>query len=267
MNFFSKLWNPSGGLLYHLRARRYRTVLWREWIQSLEDWLCNEWNPIEKKIVIIGASAGHCLTETFLSRFDTIIGNDIDPLSFYFFKKNFPFLNSNPSKLIWDSTDYISPQKQIFSENGRISLKQKYPGHAILFSNVLGQLCLLDPVASRRMNFVLWKRSFDRIFMEQSIASYHDRFSAEEIEPSERILEWRPTQRVQTKDILKYYEENIFGSKKVELVDHETDWILEKTPRQYRIWEITPNHHHLIELVGRGPCDDKNLMNEPHEGF
>lgn len=74
------LLTPSGGLVYHLRAWRYRAGLWAPFRQAVETWLASALlGPGE--LVLVGPSGGHCLPEVVLRRFERIVVLEPDPLA------------------------------------------------------------------------------------------------------------------------------------------------------------------------------------------
>ena len=66
-----KLFNPTGGLVYHWRALRYRNSLWAPFRQAISRHL-DAWDPPEKELVVLGPSAGYTLPPDFLERFDRL---------------------------------------------------------------------------------------------------------------------------------------------------------------------------------------------------
>ena len=65
----SGLVSPTGGLIYHWRAWRYRRSLWRPFIEPLAIWLA-DWTPAERALLLVGPSAGYCLPAALLERFE-----------------------------------------------------------------------------------------------------------------------------------------------------------------------------------------------------
>jgi hypothetical protein len=161
----STLWGPSGGLVWHARAIRYRAH-WRGFLDALDRWLAG-WVPGHKDLILVGPSAGWCLPDRFLSRFDRIRVIDLDPLAHAGFILNHgSALRRARVNLIWERGDFWSRLHA-----GNLS----EAGTAILFCNLLGQHALhrRDPATARyeleglsaRLHGIDW-------------ATFHDRLSA-----------------------------------------------------------------------------------------
>ena len=62
------LFNPAGGLRYHLRAYRHSARLWQPFRWTLGEWLLG-WRPPETTLALFGPSGGYCLQPFLLERF------------------------------------------------------------------------------------------------------------------------------------------------------------------------------------------------------
>src|SRR5882724_8736674 len=76
----SKLFKPSGGLVYHWRALRYRAVLWSQFRAGIAEWLARRL-PLGDELLLVGPSAGHCLPLSQLARFRRLLVLEPDPLA------------------------------------------------------------------------------------------------------------------------------------------------------------------------------------------
>jgi hypothetical protein len=96
-----RLFRPSGGLLYHLRALRSR-ARWRGFANDLERWLF-AWRKPGGKLILIGPSAGYTLSTEWLRGFKEIHAYDIDPLAAWFFSLRHPGVDAefHQQDLFW----------------------------------------------------------------------------------------------------------------------------------------------------------------------
>jgi hypothetical protein len=124
------LLTPSGGLEWHLRALRYRTRLWAGFRDELRGWLA-EWHPAARDLLLVGASAGWCLPDAFLTRFQRIDAVDLDPLAPVLFRA----LHGRP--LAAARTALRFERVDVFTRLP--DLLACHPHHAVLFANLLGQ--------------------------------------------------------------------------------------------------------------------------------
>ncbi len=155
MNLRDHWLHDSGGLVWHWRALRRRHTLWRPFRNQVALWLA-AWQPPEKALLLVGPSAGYTLDGAFLARWSSIIALEPDPLARYLLRRRCG------ERLQFADLDVFAPQ-------GMQALAAHYPGHAILFSNVLGQLAPRQPDAARR-----WYAALRTALAQQHWASYHD---------------------------------------------------------------------------------------------
>lgn len=160
------LFSPSGGLLWHGRALAQR-ALWAEFRELIEAWL-RGWQPPARGLLLLGPSAGWCLPDSFLGRFEYIHAVDTDPLAPLLFKlRHGSWLRQRGTHLNWQKGDLFEQLD---------FLLQALPAHAVLFANVLGQRAFHreDSAATERELAGLQQRLAGR-----SWASFHDRLSGE----------------------------------------------------------------------------------------
>lgn len=243
------LFGPSGGLSYHWSAWRYRHKLWASFRAEVETWLCEEWKPQAKELIIFGSSAGWTLNDRFLSRFDSIVCVEPDPLSRWIFSRRFGHLSktSEKWKLRWSDRTDLLPWFASHTRDFENWLAE-YPAHAILFSNLLGQMPCLDPgFGSNEIN----KKSFLNALREREWASYHDLLSGCCIHSeSGEVLRLAPRDLDVTlsESTLRELASEVFAVPQ-DVYNHETLWLSEKRRTHFAHWQIRPHQHHLIAFV------------------
>ena len=123
----------TGGLFWHLRAAVARRSLWAPFRAQLEDWLAS-WVPPSRKLLLVGPSAGWCLPDSFLTRFDHLQAVDIDPAAPSFFRLlHGGALHSAGVGLTWSQLDFFADPASVLAA---------HPDAAVLFCNVAGQRCV-----------------------------------------------------------------------------------------------------------------------------
>jgi hypothetical protein len=122
--------NPSGGLQWHFRAWRSRT-LWSPTCVQLTDWLA-QLQPKSKQLILLGPSAGWMLPSAWLQRFDYIHAIDLDPLAPRLFaRRHGAALKAGGVRWQYQSADALTELPRLL---------QAYPHACVFFDNVLGQL-------------------------------------------------------------------------------------------------------------------------------
>ena len=156
--------SPSGGLLWHWRAWRNRSH-WGRFNAAISAWL-DAWQHGSSGLLLLGPSAGWCLPDTFLGRFSHIHAVDLDPLAPLLFR----WLHGRALagvRLSWQ-------RGNLFDAIG--PLLERYPRHAVLFANVLGQHGLHQREPGRA------EADFAGLGLQlqgRRWASFHDRLSGE----------------------------------------------------------------------------------------
>ncbi len=257
--------NPTGGLGYHVRALRYRSGLWAPFRQSLEQWL-SLWQPREKKLLLVGPSAGHCLPEAawFEARFpEGFVAVDPDPWARFGLQLRLGRARS------WIGDAGIAPKRGRFEPEAIVDLLAQHPDHAVLFCNLLGQFRFLDQHACLGSGFRRWKETLSDCLEGRSFASFHDRLSGEAC-PVVSPLE-TASDVVSDSDILSRFYGGATGARGLDsrasgrgwtggkrsvqaasqgvLLDHLTGDLFPGHSRTFFHWEIVPGYHHLIEAV------------------
>jgi hypothetical protein len=221
------LFNPAGGLSYHLKALRYYRN-WTNFRSDLQRWL-EGWGISKEEIFLIGPSAGYTLPPPWLNTFKSRTAIEPDPIARLAFSQRFGKTNWLTTK--WFKVDYAS-LSGFFSLKEFEKLCHEHPKAPFLFCNILGQLPVLyrNEVRNNPTAFESWKRDFAELLRERTFASYHDIFSSDRdfvLLGSDR--EWAG------------------GSN---IVDHQTsDLFSSFSDRCYFKWPLTPQKYHLIEGV------------------
>ena len=156
----------TGGLFWHLRALVARHMLWAPFRAQLEAWLFG-WSPPARILLLVGPSAGWCLPDSFLTRFDHLHAVDIDPAAEPLFRLlHGGALSRAGAGLSWSSRDFFADPAGVLGA---------YPGAAVLFCNVAGQRCVQvrDPLAVEAEMAAL-----QGLLRGRDWASFHDLLSA-----------------------------------------------------------------------------------------
>jgi hypothetical protein len=232
--------NPTGGLIYHLRAARYSKSLWMPFRTAVGSWL-QGWNPMEKKVIVIGASGGYILPAEFLGRFDEVIAIDPDPLAHWIFRWRF---RSLPGIIRWDSKDHFHFPET--STEAFRNLLASEPQAAVLFSNIWGQIAFLmedETKRDRALNF--WQGQLPKLLADRNWASYHDRYSGTDAKTASTWFasNWRLNVEELIRRFYPKIPEGVW-------VDHLTAGLfLAEQHCNYFLWHITPQTVHIIESI------------------
>ena len=241
--------NDAGGLRYHLRGLRYAENLWQPFRFALAEWLY-EWEPPEKRLVIVGPSGGWCTQPHFFERFTEVIGLEPDPVAHFFFRRRLRRapLESRP-QLRFERDDYL------IGEPERLERFMEREGDAaILFSNILGQLSVLTGANDANDPRLTAIRSvIHRVTVSRSWASFHDRLSgviAPEVDPIVRT----PARLDDGAVVRRFYPTLADQARTTgecdELLDHLTaGYFPAERPHAYFSWQLMPGVFHLIEAT------------------
>jgi len=215
--------SQSGGLVWHLRALRYRRRLWAPFIRELDQWLA-AWQPPERHLLILGSSAGWTLSPAFCARFERIVCVDLDPLALRLFR--------------WLHAHRHTTLVRCDAMTELPTLLAAYPHHAVLCSNILGQIgfhCADQAIAENYIT-TLKHRLFGR-----SWASYHDCLSYRIAKGSVPA----PSHHADRHQSLNSLAQDL--SVQGECYDHLTHYALPDGPRLFMAWDILPTRRHWIE--------------------
>lgn len=156
----------TGGLAWHLRALVARHWLWAPFRAQLEAWLIG-WSPPTRMLLLVGPSAGWCLPDNFLTRFDHLHAVDIDPAAEPLFRLlHGGALRRAGADLSWSRMDFFADPAGVLAA---------HPEAAVLFCNVAGQRCVQvrDPLAVEAEMAAL-----QGLLRGRDWASFHDLLSA-----------------------------------------------------------------------------------------
>lgn len=243
---------PSGGLAYHFAALRFRHRLWQPFISQVESWLCNDWNPKEKELIVFGPSAGWTLPIRFLERFERVVFVEPDPLARWLLRLRFCRIRRR--------FEMLAEHRHLpwFSRRGDFArFLQSRPNAAILFANLLGQISLLTPETESAESLMASEREFLAGLHGRSWASYHDVISARA-----PILPSAPKHLDQNN--IEALAEASFTSG-TNVIDHGTWWLtknqMKSAPTNRALesaieltsWQIRPGRTHVIGFVCHPP--------------
>ncbi|MBL8684937.1 MAG: hypothetical protein JNK05_37520 [Myxococcales bacterium] len=248
--------DPTGGLRYHLRARRYRTTLWAPFARAVSRWLAT-WNPPERELLLVGPSGGYCLDLVWLSRFERVTVLEIDPLARWIFarrvKRAFEAAKLAPPSLAFDRRDHLSPRAGRFVIEPLRALLEEHTQSSVLFCNILGQLPLLGPDPPEQLpdpppegSYERWLAQLVEALEGHSWASFHDRLSGTIRPRAELSLDlspWRSSEAL----VADLYAETTDETAVLE--DHRTSALAPKVPRAQMLWQLDRGVFHLIEAL------------------
>ncbi len=242
--------NDAGGLRYHVRGYRYAETLWQPYRFALAEWLY-EWEPPEKRLVVVGPSGGWCIQPFFFERFSEVVCLEPDPIAHWVFRRRLARapLESRPA-LRFEREDHL-----LGDPSRLVALLEREGDVAVLFSNVLGQLPALLPDlgAADDPRLVAIRAAVAEATASRSWASFHDRVSGT-VEPA---LEQgvRSAARLSDAEVTaRFYPplEDV-GPRSVgrtELLDHLTAGLFpSERPHAYFSWPLLPGVFHLIEAT------------------
>ena len=211
----------SGGWWWHVRALRYRSALWAPFQAAVRDWL-SVWEPTQRKLLLVGPSAGHTLPLDLLQkRFDHIVACEPDPLARYWLQRRLR------------SIRYVSVPR--LDATGIARLAHDHPDTAILFCNVLGQIP--TPAAG-------WLDALAPL-AGHDWASFHDLLST--ARPPDRIALSAGDETCLDEIAAHYWQGGV-----LELTDHQTFGLGDPPTRSHTLWRLTPRQWHVIGWSSHG---------------
>ncbi len=164
------LLSPSGGLVYHARALRDAKVRWRPFREAIGAWL-EAWAPPCDRLLIVGPSGGYSLRTDWLARFRGIVAIDFDPLAQRIFQRRHRGCRVDR----WIVEDVFPLGSQGLDLSPLRRRLDEYSNHAVLFSNVLGQIATS---AARDDRLETGLAELRPLLKGRTWASYHDRLAA-----------------------------------------------------------------------------------------
>jgi hypothetical protein len=236
------LFSSTGGVVYHLRAQRYRRTLWLPFRQAVESWLVQALPP-SAELILVGPSAGSCLPLTHLSRFGEVIVLEPDGLARLVLRSRLAGarVTSRASDLL------VAPL--LSDAPGLDRLLEARPHASLLFCNVLGQLQL----TLSEEEHAAWRAAFQRRILPalegRRWASFHDRWSLERDGEAPPVPQSTRFERVPEEQELA---RTLFGPEgpALTVLDHGTAGLFPETgPHHYFAWQLTPTALHVVEAV------------------
>jgi hypothetical protein len=234
------LLHPSGGLLYHLRAWRWRRTRWLAFHGEVARWL-DAWRPQAAHLVLVGPSGGYALNARFLDRFQRITVLEPDALARHLLSKRFA-----------DFKFEFAESHGLAQPDGGLLLAQRFPDSAFLFCNLLGQKLAGQGAEHHRQ---AWLTALQEALRQREWASWHDLASTAR-RPDRFGQLSLPRAEVLDELLARFW---IGGT--LEIHDHECSGMLADSPRHYAIWQLAPGHYHLVEWL-----DSTQFGNDQHAG-
>lgn len=234
------LLSPSGGLVYHARALRYRAGLWAPFRRAVDEWLA-EALPLADELILVGPSAGHCLPLARLARVRRLLVLEPDPVARWWLGRRLavPRIEVETRDLLVEPLLHGRP--------GLTTLLDRRPGAAVLFCNVLGQLQLSE-VEQARFHRELQCQLMPRLATRRW-ASFHDRWSLV-----------RAASEPPLPDVIRFASAPTdaelgaacFGTQgpAITVLEHGTARLFpQAAEHRYFGWQITPRALHVVEAV------------------
>jgi hypothetical protein len=230
--------HPSGGLIYHLRAWRWRRTLWAPFHDQVRRWL-TDWrpdmdnhvdNPVDH-LVLVGPSGGYALSRPFLERFRRLTVLEPDPLARRILAHRFP-----DCRFVWENAPRLA------EPDGFRLLAECFPDAAFLFCNLLGQTPVGGGAGFDRR---AWLDSLEPSLAGRAWASWHDLASTDRPPDLHDALAFARSGELET--VLGHYGRG----GELEIHDHGCAGLCPEHPRQYVIWHLAPGRYHLIEWFSR----------------
>ena len=226
------LLHPSGGLVYHGRAWRWRRRLWAPFHDQVRRWL-TDWRPQEQHLVLLGPSGGYALSSQFLARFSRLTVLEPDPLARYVLARRFP------------EHRFVHREGGRFARPGGFAwLAATFPDAAFLFCNLLGQT---PAGAVAAFDKGAWLAELAPALAGRAWASWHDLASTArppDVHGPLALPAAAPLEAV----LARYWRGG-----ELEIHDHGCAGLSPDQPRQYVIWRLTPGRYHLVEWLASPP--------------
>lgn len=239
--------SASGGLVYHLRARRYRDTLWKPFREALERELSPRL-PETHALALVGPSGAHCLPVRALARYERLFAFETDPIARWLLRRKF-----GPSIEFVSTDALVAPLLQ--NRPGLAEWLDERPGMPVLFCNVLGQIRFeLEEADLPRFSAAFRERLVEGALARRAWLSLHDRWTSEEAPRLIASDEYgaRPSDAELARDWFASSD-----GVPLELFDHGTaDLFPAEMPRRYFAWHLAPAQYQTVELCGAGSASN-----------
>ncbi len=246
----SSAWvNPAGGLRYHTRAL-LGARSWAPFRRTLDAWL-GSFQPGAARVLLVGPSAAHCISDAFLSRFIDVTALEPDPLAGFLLTRRLRRLGvqarvERRDQLIRPLLDGTSGLAELLRSDARLP---------VVFCNVLGQTRFL----LQDGEFFRFKAQFREqivpLLESRAWLSFHDRLSG--VLAPAFSAPFLAACRLSDAEVLSelYRAQSLTLS--AELFDHQSDGFFpEQQPHAYFTWQIDRERFHLIEAVSVGASSE-----------
>ena len=222
------IFHSSGGLIYHLRAWRWRRRLWAPFHVQVRGWL-SAWQPPAEHLVLLGSSAGYALDRPFLDRFRRLTVLEPDGLARHLLQRRFPDI---PLDFVHD--------EGLACADGFQRMARQYPDAAFLFCNLLGQHLVGQGEGFDRGG---WLAGLEPALAGRPWASWHDLVSTKRPPGNLAPL------HLDRGEALEYLLPRFWQGGELAIHDHECNGLAPLAPRQYAVWKLRPGHYHLVEWL------------------
>jgi hypothetical protein len=233
--------NRAGGFFYHLRALHGRRVRWRPFREAVSAWLARVLPP-SPELVLVGPSAGYCLTDEWLAGFERIVVLEPDPFARWMLGRRLRRLEARVTRFV---SDDLLVEPLVTDAPALDGMLETMPEAAVLFAGLLGQIYFLTDETRLERFQAAWQRRVLPALERRAWASFHDRFSGS-VAP--RLTSpYRTGARLTDYAVARFYSP---GPGHVALQDHFTEGLFPQAlPHAYFHWEIERGVHHLMEGV------------------
>jgi hypothetical protein len=243
----SSLFNPAGGLRYHLRARRYSKELWQPFRWALGEYLLS-WQVSAKTLLLVGPSGGYCMQPFVFERFEQVVCLEPDPLARFIFRRRLARapLERRPQ------LEFIAEDHLLGEPARLVRLADSLGDCALLFSNVLGQLrCLLNTDTTTEPRLARIREAVAEATACRAFASFHDRVSGD-VRPTFEQPYLSDTRLSDEALLSRLFARHGGRARRTppSLLCHLTEGFFPPTlPCAYFTWQLEPGQYHLIEAV------------------
>ena len=220
--------HASGGLLYHLRAWRWRRTLWAPFHDQVRRWI-TDWRPETHHLVLVGPSGGYALSRQFLDRFHRVTVLEPDPLARRILARRFP-----DAVFAWENAPWLT------WPDGCRRLAERWPDAAFLFCNLLGQHLIGEAANFDRRK---WLENLESSMIRVPWASWHDLASTNRPPDRHEVLNLASAESLD--GVLRHF----WQGGELEIHDHDCACLCPDQARQYVIWRFSPGRYHLIEWL------------------
>jgi hypothetical protein len=234
--------NPAGGLRYHARAL-FGARLWAPFRHALNSWLSSRELRAER-VLLVGPSAAHCLSDAFLSQFSQISALEPDPVAGFLLARRLRRLGAQAR--VERSDQLLRPL--LDGTSGLAESLRSDPELAVVFCNVLGQTRFLMQDEEHARFKAAFRARIVPLLEQRAWLSFHDRLSGT-LAPEFAQPMTLPARLTDAEVLSELYRaDSALGS--AELLDHGSDdFFPSDRPHTYFSWQIDREHHHLIEAL------------------